>query len=178
MKEFRPNTMLLSRLLLAAVIVCGVWFSCTGSGSGSSSAGSQESSKAVDWEDSAFQRYLVLEHYYNYLEHDSLMLCGPDVMAYCREHEQWKWYYNAWETMIEDCVWEGDLETANQEAQLMYADAKERGDTIGQAWASYLLGISYGHHLRPRPPNYSSTFIIASVRIFRMASTTTRWWLC
>ena len=145
MKEFRPNTMLLSRLLLAAVIVCGVWFSCTGSGSGSSSAGSQESSKAVDWEDSAFQRYLVLEHYYNYLEHDSLMLCGPDVMAYCREHEQWKWYYNAWETMIEDCVWEGDLETANQEAQLMYADAKERGDTIGQAWASYLLGISYGH---------------------------------
>ena len=137
--------MFLSRLLLAAVMVCGVLLSCTGSGGSPSSAGSPESSKAVDWEDSAFQRYLVLEHYYNAMEHDSLMLCAPDVMEYCREHEQWKWYYNAWETMIEDCVWEGDIETANREAQLMYDDAKEHNNLIGQAWASYLLGISYGH---------------------------------
>ena len=143
MKKSCPYTIHAIQWLLAAVLFCGVLLSCT-TRDGSSSA-AETDGVAYDWEDSAFVRYKTVERYFNDNEHDSVMSYAPIVMDFCREHEQWKWYYYAWETMIEDCVWYGDLKTANSEAQLMYDDAKQRGDAGGQAWASYLMGISYGH---------------------------------
>lgn len=68
---------------------------------------------------------------------------APAVMDLCRQHQQWILYYNTWQRMAEQFVWEEEFERAAAEAEAMRTDAAKRNNDYGQAIAYYVLGQGY-----------------------------------
>ena len=83
--------------LVSALIACCVAllvFSCGGKGSGKSAAKAGQDS--IDWNDSTFERYLILERFYNDEEHDSLLKHYPAVLEYCLAHNDMATIRRGW----------------------------------------------------------------------------------
>jgi hypothetical protein len=93
--------------------------------------------KADENEDAAFKQFQIVERYYNDGATDSMEMAAPEVLAFCREREQWTWYYMAWQLWADLYVWDGDYHTGLDKATKMYDDATERKNTFGQAPSEY-----------------------------------------
>ncbi len=81
--------------------------------------------------------------YYNYNMLDSLELKLPEQLKFMAKHEQWDYYYNAWEAKVEKLLYADKNQTALREAQLMYNDAKTRNSNYGLGVSTHTLGIIY-----------------------------------
>lgn len=81
--------------------------------------------------------------YYNYDMADSLMLTLPTHLMFMAKHEQWDYYYNSWNTKIEQLIYEGKIQTALQDARMMYDDAKVRNINYGLGVSADALGSIY-----------------------------------
>ena len=112
-----------------------------------SSNGNEDSTaKAIDsmWIDSIKRLYkaTLYDHYLNN-EKDSFMEKLPAIMQLCQEHRAWRTYYQAWNNKIDLILWEGDLQTATQEANAMYDDANAKHDSSGISTACSAMGHIY-----------------------------------
>ena len=60
----------------------------------------------------------------------------------CRQHQQWTLYYNTWQRMAEQFVWQEEFERAAAEAEAMRTDAAKRNnlDAAAQALDSAFSG--------------------------------------
>ena len=131
--------------LVSALIACCVAllvFSCGGKGSGKSAAKAGQDS--IDWNDSTFERYLILERFYNDEEHDSLLKHYPAVLEYCLAHNDIGRYFESWELVAEDYIWEGNYKKGMEETNKMMEEANARDDNYGRCIAHFLMAAAYG----------------------------------
>ena len=98
----------------------------------------------VNWTDSAYTLYKQIERYANLDIQDSLISETPHVLTFCREHEQWYWYYYTWCIMAETLTWNNRFDEAMAEAKNMHDDALKRHDGFGQALAYRVMALVYG----------------------------------
>jgi len=98
----------------------------------------------VNWTDSAYTLYKQIERYANLDIQDSLISETPHVLTFCREHEQWYWYYYTWCIMAETLTWNNRFDEAMAEAKNMHDDALKRHDGFGQALANRVIALVYG----------------------------------
>lgn len=84
-----------------------------------------------------------VDHYYKNVEHDSLAQLTPVAMDYFRRHEQWQQYYTTWCLLVNDLVWNGQMDEGFKEARQMHQDAIERHNEFGLSEAYTAMGIAY-----------------------------------
>ncbi|MDD4747474.1 MAG: helix-turn-helix domain-containing protein [Salinivirgaceae bacterium] len=81
--------------------------------------------------------------YYNYDMSDSLVNNLPAQLEFMAKHGQWDYYYNSWDAKIELFLYLGKIQSALNEAQAMYNDAKNRQNSYGLGVSSHALGMIY-----------------------------------
>lgn len=79
----------------------------------------------------------------NRSEHDKVIEKAPAYLDFYIENELWKFYYQIHMQLITAYNLKGEYEPAIEEAEKMYARAKERKDKAGMATALYATGIIY-----------------------------------
>ena len=132
---------------LMALCVALLVFSCGGKGSGKSAA--KAGQDTIDWNDSTFERYRILERFYNDEEHDSLLKHYPAVLEYCLAHNDIGRYFESWELVAEDYIWEGNYKKGMEETNKMMEEANARDDNYGRCIAHFLMAAAYssqGNH--------------------------------
>lgn len=95
----------------------------------------------------AYARHGVLICYYNYNMNAELAENLPVQLAFFEKHELWSRYYGCWSLLVDAYIYQNKYRTALREAQLMYADARKRGNVKGLGIVSYCLGDVY-HHMQ------------------------------
>lgn len=85
----------------------------------------------------------LVDHYYKNVEHDSLARLVPHAMVYFSEHQRWQQYYTSWCLLVNDLVWNGQMERGFEEAHKMHRDAVERNNAFGLSEAYTAMGIAY-----------------------------------
>ena len=98
---------------------------------------------AANWENEAHQLFLKAQSYYNTNQSDSLELFAPEAMKICEEHQQWLSFYDIWNLLTENYVWEDEFDKAVSEAQRMQEDAIKRNSKYGLFNAYRALGTAY-----------------------------------
>lgn len=93
--------------------------------------------------DSAKVLMELIDHYYKNVMHDSLASLAPKAMDYNRRHHQWKEYYTTWCLLVNDLVWNGQMDKGFEEARLMHEDAIKRNNAFGLSEAYTAMGIAY-----------------------------------
>ena len=84
-----------------------------------------------------------VDHFYKNVIHDSLASLAPEAMAYNREHGQWKEYYTTWCLLVNDLVWNGQMDRGFEEARRMHDDAIKRNNSFGLSEAYTAMGIAF-----------------------------------
>lgn len=84
-----------------------------------------------------------IDHYYKSVMHDSLTALVPVAMDYFGRHQQWQQYYTTWCLLVNDLVWNGQMERGFEEARQMHRDAIRRGNDFGLSEAYTAMGIAY-----------------------------------
>lgn len=79
----------------------------------------------------------------NRSEHDKVIEKAPAYLDFYIENGLWKFYYQIHMQLITAYNLKGEYEPAIEEAEKMYARAKERKDKAGMATALYATGIIY-----------------------------------
>ena len=79
----------------------------------------------------------------NRSEHDKVIEKAPAYLDFYIENGLWKFYYQIHMQLITAYNLKGEYEAAVEEAEKMYARAKERKDKAGMATALYATGIIY-----------------------------------
>lgn len=113
--------------------------------------------------DHIFERFLVIQNYYNTDQHDSLELVAPEVMELSKKHHYWRLYYMAWHLMGEDMAFLGEYERAMTLAQDMRQDAKKRNCDFGLSQSYAVMGLIFSlQH------NYSESarWLKEAIRVF------------
>ena len=130
----------LTYLCLLAVIALA-----TGCGQQKRNASMAEDHKSVVLSpaDSAKVLMDLVDHYYKNVMHDSLAALAPKAMDYNREHQQWKEYYTTWCLLVNDLVWNGQMDKGFEEARRMHEDAIRRNNAFGLSEAYTAMGIAY-----------------------------------
>ena len=113
------------------------------SDSGSDAAHSDEKTVTHTPADSAKMLMDLVDHYYKNVEHDSLSLLAPKAMAYNREHQQWREYYTTWCLLVNDLVWNGEMDRGFEQARQMHQDAVARNNAFGLSEAYIAMGVAY-----------------------------------
>lgn len=85
----------------------------------------------------------LVDHYYKNVEHDSLAELTPRAMDYFSRHQQWQQYYTTWCLLVNDMVWNGQMDQGFEEAHKMHRDAIARNNAFGLSEAYTALGIAY-----------------------------------
>ena len=98
---------------------------------------------AAHREKEAHQLFLKAQSYYNTNQSDSLELFAPEAMKICEEHQQWLSFYDIWNLLTENYVWEDEFDKAVSEAQRMQEDAIKRNSKYGLFNAYRALGTAY-----------------------------------
>ena len=101
----------------------------------------------ISWSDSARQRFAVLAHYYNNNIHDSLVEAVPAELAFCKEHELWTDYYDAWMLLGEEYSFCGEQNKAIEVAQAIHDDAALRNNGYGLTTAEFIKALVYDNQL-------------------------------
>ena len=123
--------------LILAILLPVVLFSCMHSNK-------HQAAKDKDTTfDYIFDRYKVLEDYYNNDQHDSLEAGVPEVLDLCRENKQFKLYYTVWGLLAEDYIFRNEYKKSISTAQEMIQDAESRGNSFGMSQAYYILGLAH-----------------------------------
>ena len=81
--------------------------------------------------------------YMNRSEHDKVIEKAPAYLDFYIENGLWKFYYQIHMQLITAYNLKGEYEPAVEEAEKMYARAKERKDKAGMATALYATGLIY-----------------------------------
>lgn len=81
--------------------------------------------------------------YINRSEHDKVIEKAPAYLDFYIENGLWKFYYQIHMQLITAYNLKGEYEPAVEEAEKMYARAKERKDKAGMATALYATGLIY-----------------------------------
>ena len=81
--------------------------------------------------------------YMNRSEHDKVIEKAPAYLDFYIENGLWKFYYQIHMQLITAYNPKGEYEPAVEEAEKMYARAKERKDKAGMATALYATGLIY-----------------------------------
>lgn len=85
-------------------------------------------------------RSMQMMCFYNYDMVDSLKNALPNNLAFMGQHALWDHYYNSWNTLVELYIYDDNLQTALQEANKMYADAKKKNSNYGIGVSAYCMG--------------------------------------
>ena len=88
-------------------------------------------------------RSIQMMCFYNYDMVDSLKNALPNNLAFMGQHALWDHYYNSWNTLVELYIYDDNLQTALQEANKMYADAKKKNSNYGIGVSAYCMGSIY-----------------------------------
>ena len=108
--------------------------------------GGAESATATDsvcWNDSARKLYKQIENCYNDDDNATICQLSPQAMAFCREHGQWRYYYNIWSVLAMTHIWDNQSDAAIREARQMQEEALARNDKYGLLKAYTVLGEAY-----------------------------------
>ena len=97
----------------------------------------------TDWVKEARKQYNHLAYYYNNNIHDTLVMKVPEVLDFCREHELWAEYYDAWMLLGQDYSFNGEYHKAIKVAQEIHDDATQRGNKYGLTAAEFIKGLMY-----------------------------------
>lgn len=136
-------TNLLHRLRISALIVVITAIGCRQQSPSSQQDGSLPLVETNSPADSTRALFELVDHYYKNVEHDSLKALAPKAMNYFRSHAQWKEYYSTWCLLVNDFVWNGEMDQGFEEAQKMHKDAIERNNAFGLSEAYTAMGIAY-----------------------------------
>ena len=85
----------------------------------------------------------LVDHYYKNVEHDSLAALAPKAMDYFRGHQLWREYYTTWCLLVNDLIWNGEMDKGFAEARQMHQDAVARNNAFGLSEAYTAMGIAY-----------------------------------
>ena len=88
-------------------------------------------------------RRLRIILFYNNDQNDSVICHAPDDLSFLQEAQDWDSYYRVWSYLVNTRVYGGSVTLGMQEAEKMYADAKERGDNRGMGLAYSVMGNAY-----------------------------------
>lgn len=97
----------------------------------------------TDWVKEARKQYNHLAYYYNNNIHDTLVMKVPEVLDFCREHELWAEYYDAWMLLGQDYSFNAEYHKAIKVAQEIHDDATQRGNKYGLTAAEFIKGLMY-----------------------------------
>jgi serine phosphatase RsbU (regulator of sigma subunit) len=97
----------------------------------------------TNWAKDTHQLFLKAQNYYNTNQSDSLVSFAPEAMKICEEHQQWQSFYDIWNLLTENYVWEDEFDKAVTEAQRMQEDAIKRNSKYGLFNAYRALGTAY-----------------------------------
>ena len=100
----------------------------------------------INWRDSSNKLNLLIFHYYNNDQHDSLLMMADVNMKLCRDHHIWHNYYQAWMKLGEEYVFTGQPDSAMMEAQMMHDEAMSQGNDYGLMIADYIKALVYTIH--------------------------------
>ena len=89
------------------------------------------------------QLFLKAQNYYNTNQSDSLVFFAPEAMKICEEHQQWLSFYDIWNLLTENYVWEDEFDKAVAEAQRMQEHAINNNSKYGLFNAYRALGTAY-----------------------------------
>ena len=103
----------------------------------------KEAGRQSDLKAGGLDRGMLIDCYYNYGMSDSLKLALPENLAFMAEHGLWDRYYNSWNVLVELYMYNDKLQTALNEAEKMYADAKENESNYGLGVSAYCVGSIY-----------------------------------
>ncbi len=92
--------------------------------------------------ESEARRTRIIFFYNNDLK-DSLLRNVDDDLAFLRNNGEWDSYYRVWAYLVNTYVYDGSVTLGMQEAEKMYADAKERDDKLGMGLAYSAMGNAY-----------------------------------
>ncbi len=81
--------------------------------------------------------------FYNNLQNDSVLRHAHGDLDYMLQTKEMANYYRVWSYLVNTYVYDGSVTIGLQEAEKMYADAKERGDDAGQGLAYSVMGNAY-----------------------------------
>lgn len=104
---------------------------------------SSSQKNGTDWVKEARKQYNHLGYYYNNNIHDTLVMKVPEVLDFCREHELWAEYYDAWMLLGQDYSFNGEYHKAIKVAQEIHDDATQRGNKYGLTAAEFIKGLMY-----------------------------------
>ena len=88
-------------------------------------------------------RKLRIILFYNNFLNDSVLHHAPDDLRFLRDSQDWSYYYCVWSCLVNVYVYNGSVALGMQEAEKMYADARERSDEEGLALAYSVMGHAY-----------------------------------
>ena len=97
----------------------------------------------IPWKEMRWKLKTLVYNYYNNDQHDSLVIMSEALMNFCREHEDWLWYYETWIRLGEEYVYVGHSDSALMEAQKMHDEALSQGHDFGLAGADFVNAVVY-----------------------------------
>ena len=129
------------------ILALGFWILIVGSLVGCR-LGNRSTQAAVDGSQEAVvdsSEWLMeqVDHYYKNVEHDSLAVLAPQAMDYFCRYQQWHQYYTTWCLLVNDLVWNGQMDRGFAEAQKMHEDAVRRNNSFGLSESYTAMGIAY-----------------------------------
>lgn len=102
-----------------------------------------EALRQHDVEAEGLARSSQINCYYNYSMPDSLIAELPKTLAALGKNKTWDYYYNSWNVLVEMYLYQDKLQTALNESQKMYADARQKKSNYGLGVSSYCMGGIY-----------------------------------
>ena len=105
----------------------------------------KEAAKQHNVDDETEARAMRLNCLYNYQMRDQMAEELPENLNFFAKHERWDKYYGKWTLLVETCLNNGQFQTALNETQKIYADAKKRKNASGIGIACSCLGKTYWH---------------------------------
>ena len=125
------------------LLAVGLLVGCGRSGDGMVGSASGSRAAAAEETDSTEVLMDLVDHYYKNVEHDSLGALAPQAMSYFSRHGRWQQYYTTWCLLVNDLVWNGQMERGFDEAQQMHDDAMRRNNAFGLSESYTAMGIAY-----------------------------------
>lgn len=147
LKPFNPKKKVIEYLMMCLMTVISLLnIGCQGKETTEVSEAVVEQ-KMINWEDSARVRYMVVEGYLQRHATDSLMLEADKVADFCKEHEQWRWYYYCRGAVALDLINQDEFVKALHEAEKINLEAvKQDMNPYGLAMSFQIFGRAYAQH--------------------------------
>lgn len=94
------------------------------------------------WSESVARQNKIVD-FYNSAQYDSVIATAITAMAFCREHQLTRKFFEAWHLMTCSYHVQGHYNTAIREGKRMHEEALQKNDVFGQSMAYYNMGNVY-----------------------------------